>query len=351
MSNKFNTFIFKALLINLAIMALAILVIISYMDKNNLTFDSLAEQSPWGLNLIRSDNYSFSGWTFNSDHPSSKYDTVILHEEDTFDAHEKILIESNLESINFIHEDRNDILVVFDREIPDTSKYNIDYTAKESSDQITVRSELSYQNLFTDIDYDGSITLYVPNNYHCEYLTIDSDFSKITNPVIPNSVEHLSIQANFGDIELNITNPIEDISIQMDFGELNLNVEETVDTLLIDADSAATKLNINGDVNELSIFTNFGSIDAVFDKVPNSIMISADVADVNLDFNDYISTLETNADLGDINIDVLSDETAQVYKTSDFTDFSSDLSSTARKSDASIIISIDVGSVDINTVN
>ena len=351
MSNKFNDFIFKGLLINLGFIALAVLVLLSYMDKNNLTFDTMVDESTWGFNFNSSDHYNFVGWDFNSDNPSSMYETITLHEEHTFDAHEKILIESNIESITFIHEDRDDIRVVFDRELPDTSKYLIDYTAKESSEQITVRSELSYHNLFTDIDYEGSITLYVPIDYHCESLTIDSDFTKISNPVIPNSVENLNIQVDFGEIELDITNPIDNINIQLDFGELTLNIEDVVGSLSIDADSAATELNVTGAIDELSIYTNFGAVEAVFDSVPNDIMISADAADVNLDFNDTIKALETKVNFGDINIDVLSDEKAKVYKTSEFADFDSDLDITTRKSDASIIVIIDVGSVDINTTN
>ncbi len=238
MSNKFNHFIKNALLINLGVFALSIIVIMSYIESNQLSFDSLDETSIWNVNFDKNFQIRIPYWEIDIDNHSSQYDTIDIYYEDTFDVRDEIVIDSTIETIEFVHEDRDDIKVIFEREAPDTNSYIVDYSTKTTNDSIRIKSDLRLKNIFTDVNYKGLITFYVPMDYHCKTLTFESNFAEISDFSLPNSVDEVYIDIDFGDINFDVDQSIETLSIKLNAGNLEMKVKESIEHLLIDTDSS-----------------------------------------------------------------------------------------------------------------
>lgn len=348
MTNKFNQFIKKGLLINLGLLFLAIIVAATYMEDKDLSFNDLVNETNWH---IGSGNISSLNINWDNDHSASKYETIVMHEETTFDVTDHIEIESTIEDIQFIHEDRDTIKVVFDRELPDTSRYKLNYVAKESNKGLTIKSTISVNNIFTDLIYKGSITIYVPEDYQCESLLIESDMAKYNNLLLPKSVNNLILIADVANIELDITQPIKNLSIKANAGNLILNIDQTIDDLKIDCDSSNTNIEVNAPITNVNINTDIGNINATFNVSPSDMHLLSDIGKITLDFYDDIKTLDVSTDIGDVRLNLLETDKATVYKSIDLGSFSSDQPLISNKKDAQIYVSTDLGSVRINAIN
>lgn len=346
MPNRFNQFIKNAILINLGVFAISIIVIISYMDNNNLSFPSIFEGSLFEVSFY--DNYDWDVDVFDrASNASNQFDTLVLTEDNTFDLRDDILIESNMESVVFIHEDREDIRVVFEREVPDTSLYKVDYSAEVSTNRLVVRSHLSVRNLIVNSSYKGSITLYVPKDYECNSLTIESVFSNIDEKSIPENVGELFIKSDFGNVDMALEQRLNDFSLQMNTGNINLEINEAIDNVVLDTDGSSIKIDVDAPINEMKIINNVGSIEAKIKVAPETLDINCDVASVDLEFIDIINTMDIQSNMGDIKIEVDEEDNGIVYQTTELGDFKSDLDVTSSRMEANIFVSMDVGAVSI----
>lgn len=346
MSNRFNQFIKNAILINLGIFAISVIVIISYLDNNNLTFNNMFEGSVFEMTF-----YSDKYWDFDiidpSSQHSSQYETIEILSDESFKIKDTILIESNMETIEFVHEDREDIRIIFEREVPDTSDYKVDYSATEYNDKIVVRSRLTARNIFIDKTYNGSITVYVPEDYVCENLTLETAISKIESHSIPDRVNDLFIKTDLGEIDMQIEQPLKDLSVQMNTGHISLQLEETIESLVVDTDGSAIELDIKASIEDMKVINNVGSIDINFESSPDNLKIICDIASVKVSFDEPIKVLDVESNMGDVNIDTSNDDEGLVYRTTELTDFKSSLDVIDDSSEANIFISMDIGSVDI----
>lgn len=348
MHNKFNQFIKNGLLINIGILLLGIVVFASYMEGNNLTFQELGDSAYWNIKTIDSNSVNIS---WSNDNNSSKYETIRMYEDNTFDVKDQILIESTVETVTFIHEDRDDIRVVYERERPDTNRYKVTYSAKEQGDRLIVRSDMSVQNIFTDRSYDGSITLYVPIDYECDTLTIESSLAKLDSQALPNSVDNLILVVDIADVTMTIDQPLDDLSVQADIGNLELTVGYDVKNVIIDCDSSSSDIKVLGQVDTMTMQSSIGEMDIVLEKAPESLDVSSDLGNVTIDFFDKVNHIEVEANMGDVDLNVLEDEDAKVYRSTNFSDFNSDLDVVSNKNKAEIHITSNMGSVDINANN
>lgn len=351
MSNKFNQFIKNGILINIGLLLLGIVVFMGYLDEKELEFSDLGMNGDWHISIDDNDFVNFTPPSYEND-SSSKYETKTIHQEDVFEVKNNIIIESTIESIEFIHEDRDDIKVVFDREQPDTSKYRVSYSANESSNRINIRANMTVTNLFfNDKSYTGTIKIYVPMDYDCDTLTIESAFAEMDNMIIPNRVDNLIINADVADVSFDIYQPLDTLSVNVNAGSLDITTHESIEEMKVSCDSSSTTFEIFETIDTLTLETNVGAIDGSFHTSPRVVDLNSDLGDIHLSFYDYVNTLDVNADLADIDIDVLENDDALVYNNTEFSDFNSDLDTTSKRTEAQITINMDLGSVDIDSVN
>lgn len=344
MPNRFNHFIKNALLINLAVLAIAFIIMISYMDRYDLSFSALFQSS--NVEFTFYDNWNVNVFDINTQQ-ASQFTTKTIEKTDTFDVTDTIVIENNIERIEFVHENRDNILVHYKRDLPDTRLYNVTYSAKRYEDKLVIKSELNVNNLSINTSYDGSITIHVPDDYVCENLTIDSNIVTIGNTGIPNRTHNLLIHSDYGTVDLDFEQAMDQVSIQINAGTINLLANEDINSLIINSDSSAIELESKASIDALKIINNVGTIQCTLYESPKSFILNSDVAKDLLIFNKPIEHLDLTASMGEVNIDVSDNDNGIVYKSVNLSDFHSVLTTTNLRDDANIYISMDLGSVDI----
>jgi hypothetical protein len=350
MKSNFDNTMGKALITSVAIIALAALIIISYMDKHDL---SIKEFFNSNLEFNRLDNitmnldFDVDGLKFDTDNPSSRFNTKKLHEEKTFEALDKIRISATTEAIIFIHEDREDIKVVFDREVPDTPKYEVDYKASQNNEEIIITSKLTLNNVFTDRTYNGAITLYVPDNYQCDTLTIEKTVSELDGLTLPNHLDNLSISSNVGELKIELLQPLDQLYLKINAGTINLKTDASVNLLELSVNTGTLRLHAQEEIQSFKASNNFGDLDFVFNRSPLDAVITSNAGDIRLDFIEPVHQLDAKVNIGSLDLILPQSDQSQVYSNTRLTDISSDIPVVSNRQDANIFLSVDVGSINV----
>ncbi|PKM57608.1 MAG: hypothetical protein CVU98_05215 [Firmicutes bacterium HGW-Firmicutes-3] len=350
MKNNFDNSMGKALIASIAVIAFAALIIISYMDKHDL---SIKEFFNSNLAITRFDNitmnldFDVDGFKFDGDNPSSQFNTKKLHEVKTFDALDRIRISATTETIIFIHEDREDIKVVFDREVPDTPKYEIDYSASGINEEISITSKLTLNNVFTDRTYNGSITLYVPENYQCDTLIIEKTVSELDGLTLPNYLDNLSVSSNVGELRIELLQPIDQLYIKLNAGNINLKTDSSVNQLELSVNTGTLRLHAQEEIQSFKASNNFGDLDFIFTNSPLDAAITSNAGDLRLEFMEPVHQLDAKVNIGSLDLILPQSDQSQVYSNTRLTDISSDFPVVSNRHDANIFLSVDVGSINV----
>ncbi|PKM54426.1 conserved protein of unknown function [Petrocella atlantisensis] len=350
MKNSFDSNMGKALLISISIIALAALIVISYMDKHELSFKEFFNSNLAfnGFDNVTMDfDFDMDGLEFDKDNPSSRFNTKLLHEEKTFEAFDRIRISATTEAIIFVHEDREDIKVVFDREVPDTNKYIIDYKANQNNQEINITSKLRLNNVFTDQTYNGSITLYVPEDYQCDILTIEKTVSELDGLVLPNHLNNLNITSNVGELKIELFQPLDQLYLKINAGNINLKTEAEVNQLELSVNTGTLRLLAQEEIQSFKASNNFGDLDFVFNKSPLDATLTSNAGDIRLDFLEPVHQLDANVNIGSLDLILPQNDESHVYSNTKLTDISSDIPVVSNRNDANIFLSVDVGSINV----
>ncbi|MDF1617433.1 DUF4097 family beta strand repeat-containing protein [Petrocella sp. FN5] len=351
MKNSFDTIMGKALLASVAIIALAALIIISYMDKHNLSFKEFFNSN---IVVSRLDNitmnmdFDLDGLNFDNKNPSSRFNTKQIHEEKTFDILDRIKILATTETILFVHEDRDDIKVIFDREVPDTPKYRVDYKATQVNQEIHISSKLTLKNVFTDRTYNGSITLYVPEDYHCDTLIIEKTIFELGDLTLPNHLDNLSISSNVGELKIDLLQPLDQLTLSINAGNINVKTEESVNQLDLSINTGTLRLHALEEVQNFKASNNFGDLDFVFSRSPIDATITSNAGDIRLEFMEPIHQLDAKVNIGSLDLILPFDDESKVYSNTKLTEISSDIPVVSNRPEANIFLSVDVGSIRVN---
>lgn len=340
MNNSFNQFIKNALLASLGILAVFALLIFSYMDSKELTFQDIFQDGQFYF------NYNDNDFRFGNKLSSTNYDLLILHEDATFEALDQIEINATLEEIDFVHEDREDIRITFQREVPDTKAYTVDYKTRTNKDQIIVDVDLKTNGFYADQNYEGIITVYLPKDHNIDYLTINR---KIGSEAItlPKYIEHLDVSVNFGSLDIISEHSLKSLKLSVNAGDLYFKTLAPVDTINVSVDAGELNFDILSDVNELNLENNLGEISGYLQESPKVVDVSCDLGDIALEFEAPVKQLITELDLGDLNINVADNDESIVYFDTDLVDYESHLDSTNNKKKANIFIEMNLGDVTI----
>lgn len=348
MNHNFNHFLKNAVLISLAVISLTIILIHSYMDKHDLTFDDFFESSFSNYSF----NIRFDGLTFDtifSNHKASDYKTLTNYQDDVFEIVDNITISSTTEEIIFVHEDRSDIRVVYSRKHPNTPHYKLNYTTHKTSNHLAIESTLSISNLLINKIYSGSITLYLPNNYDCDQLTINSVYADIYNSSFPKSIKELTVTSNIGNIDFELEQILDKLVIELDMGNADIIIREPIDTIHINVNSGNLAINIHDSVKNLTLLVDLGNIEGDFIQVPDNIQVRSNLGNITLDFGNYVTQLDVTIDIGDIDLYLLKNDDSTVYYATDIGHGSSDIRTTDNKREANIILYNNIGSIDVHS--
>ena len=350
MKNNFDNGMRKVLLASIAVIALAALIITSYMDKHDLSFKEFFNSS---LVINRLDNITMNldldvdGIKFDAENPSSQFKTKQLYEEKTFEALDKIRISATTEAIIFIHEDREDIKVVFDRDVPDTPKYEVEYKASQINQEINITSKLTLKNVFTDRTYNGSITIYVPDDYQCDTLTIDKTVSELDGLILPNHLENLSITSNVGELKIELQQPLDQLFLKINAGNINLKTEAIINQLEMSINTGTLRLHAQEEIQSFIASNNFGDLDFIFNSSPLDVVITSNAGDIRLDFTEPVHQVDAKVNIGSLDLILPQDDQSKIYSNTRLTDISSDIPVVSSRQDANIILSVDVGSINV----
>ena len=349
MNNRFDQFIKKALLVCVGVAAISGLLVMSYMDSKDLSFQEIFEDGGFNIHFDRGiiiDDFEDLNLEGRISSTYSRYETKDLYEERAFEVRENIKIISSTEDILFIEESRDDIKVTFEREVPDTSRYNLHYDTRITSDQIVIDVDLRTNGYYAEKDYKGLITVYVPMDYHCNKLTIDSLVAsqKIS---LPKDVDEVDISVDYGSIDLVVQSPLDVLELSLNVGDLYVQTNAPVNVIDLSLDAGELAFDLNDRTGSVKVKNNVGEIRATLVESPTTMEVDCDLGDVKIEFLEPVVTLDVKVSIGDLNIDVASDDKGLVYIDKDLVDFSSNLVTTNKKDKANIFLNVDLGDVEV----
>lgn len=346
--NKFDEFMKKALLISIGITAVSGILIFSYMNSKDLSFEKIFNRDllhvTWGGDDFL---YEMDEINVNIRGNFSEYDTIVRYEESVFDVVKDIEVHASTESIHFIHEERDDIRVTFQREVPDTSLYDLEYTTRKVGDTLIIRSQLKGTNLHADQDYTGDITLYVPEDFSCDDLYIRSAVAN-DDITLPDTVNNLEIYVNFGSLKLTTDTPMERLEMHVNAGNMTLTTNDTVKYIKATVDAGEINFNLQDTIGKLTVINSLGAIDVDAAVSPTLMDVRSSMGDVSLSFEEPIKTLTAELNLGDLDIDVPRKDSSVVYIKSDLVDITSVLDRTEQKGKANVFVDMNLGKVNIH---
>lgn len=350
MSNKFNHFIKNALLVCVGVAAISGLLLMSYMDSKNLTFEEIFHEGAFNIHLGDGrilDDFEELDLSARISSNYQRYETKDIYKEDTFDLQDNIKIITSTEEVLFIEEDRDDIQIIFEREVPDTSRYTVDYKAKSSGDQIVIEVDLRTNGYYAEKDYQGLITVYIPENHHFDQVTIKSSIAS-HNMVLPKDVDRVDLSVDFGSIYLIIDEPLQALELSLNAGDLFFEINAPVDKVEASLDTGELNFEVNETVDHLEINNKVGAIVGTLAVSPTLIEVECDLGDVDLEFYEPIEGLNAGVNIGDLQIHVSEDDEGLVYIDKDLVDFNSSLTTTNKKDTANITLNVDLGDVSID---
>ncbi|WZL81518.1 DUF4097 family beta strand repeat-containing protein [Vallitaleaceae bacterium 9-2] len=287
---------------------LSVVVALSYIERHDLSVNNLFSQS---TSLRYSDHWDIDFFPdiLSSSHRSDNYETLTLSDQETFDLVDQLFISTSVEDVHFIEEEREDILVEYFREQPDTNRYTTNFNTQLKNNQLSVTTTLSIRNLVMTQDYKGTINVHIPKDYHFKEVKLDSDTTRLTNDNIYQNTDKLILITDLGDIDISLTQDIKEVGIFCDLGSISL-----------DSQSQLGFLEVNN---------NLGDIDL-------SLM--------------SVDMLKVNADLGSIEADMNLDEDTVIYADTDLGSVNSDYKLTTTSSGSNYSFYSNLGSIEINKI-
>jgi hypothetical protein len=287
---------------------LSVVVAISYIERNGLSIENIFTEST-SINYTDHWDIDFFPGILSSNHRSNEYETISLNESQTFDFVDQLFISTAVEDVQFIEEDRDNILIEYSRDRPDTDRYHTKFNTQLKNNQLSVTTSLSVRNLIMTKHYEGTIKVHVPTDYHFEEIKLDSDTTRITNDNIYQNTDKLILITDLGDIDI----------------------------------------SINQDMDYLGVFCDLGSIDLHSTSPINNVEIRNNLGDINVTL-EAMETLDIKADLGSIDAHLNLPSDTLIYADTDLGSIKSDFARIESPDESSYTFQSDLGSIQINQV-
>lgn len=325
----------------LIMIVLSVSIASSYMSQNNINFGSIFSETG-NLSYDATNNISI----FESGKNSSNYETVSQNDSKAFDLVDEIFVSTSTEEVVFIEEDRDDILVEYYRELPDTNKYQVDYNVNSTNKKLTISATVKSSNIAINKIYEGIIYIHVPSDYVFDKITIDSGAAKITSDNIYTKTKSLSTIASFGDIDIDIDSPIEEVIISCNFGSIIVDVNEKVQDLDITCELGRIELNVNDDVGTLSINEELGDVILTSSASIDDVVITNSMGAIKAVFEETVRSVSIENSMGDIEVDFYENPDISIYINTELGSIHSDFDTTS-DDDADFYFANELGSIKV----
>lgn len=216
-----------------------------------------------------------------------------LHEEFTFAVSGKLNISVDIETVSFVEEDRDDILVVYDYRHPNTPEYQISFKAFATEDGIRIIASTQSNHskdtklplsVIDDI-YRGSVTIHLPRGHHFESVTIASSFANIDQAYLYENSDYYLLNSSMGNIDFTVNKPKKLISVDCDLGNTNITTNSKVDAFDVISSLGNCYLNFKQDVGTIYLLNDFGSNYVMLEQNLEGAIIQTNSGDIQFFLN------------------------------------------------------------------
>jgi len=313
----------------------------SYIKQNNINIEELFRDS---VNLdIDSINSYNNIFTSNK---ASQFNTISKSQSDNYNLTSNLFISTTVEEVTFVEENRNDIMVDYHLEYPDSSLYNHRVSITSKNDQLSIVSTFKVGNMAVNQEYNNYITIHVPEGYVFDSITMDSSLTVIDPDNIYTKTNNLYLIANYGDVELTIDYPLENLELTADFGSIDLNINDKIKNLTVTCDMGDINIDSQNTIGTITISNDFGNFDFDFDQPVKAMIVNCDLGSIEGTFRDYVAAVNITANLGSIDIKFHNNDDMLVFVKADLVDVSSDFLRSNSKTD--YVFVSDLGSINLS---
>lgn len=212
------------------------------------------------------------------------------HQELTFAAVPKISITVDIETVSFIEENRQDILVVYDYRHPNSPEYNIDFKAFVADDLLQIsattkarqQSSLPIATITSDGIYRGSIAIHVPTGFVLESLTLTTSLLDINSSFLYEHCQNYVLSSLMGNIDLVLSSPKQLLSLDADLGNVSVVANAPVESLDLFSNLGNSYLNFTDSLGTLYVINDFGNSVILLEKSLSAATVQSNVGDISL---------------------------------------------------------------------
>ena len=197
------------------------------------------------------------------------------HQELTFAAVPKIGITVDIETVSFVEEDRQDILVVYDYRHPNSPEYDIDFKARQ-------KSTLPIATITSDGIYRGSVAVHVPTGFHLQSLALTTSLLDINPSLLYENSDNYVLSSLMGNIDLALSAPKQLISLDADLGNVSVVANAPVESLDLFSNLGNSYLNFADSLGTLYIINDFGNSVILLEKDLTAATVQSNVGDISL---------------------------------------------------------------------
>ena len=308
--------------------------------------------------LTQLNSFSFPGVTniqydlsiFDSQ-KSSSFETLTSTKTDNFQIADTIVINVSLENVEFVKEDRSDIMVEYYNEYPNSALYKVDYTSEMTDNTLYITTNYSITDLLIDKTYKSKVTIHVPKDYICKNLDITLSMGELSDKSILEDATNLKLTAKLGDIDVNITNPKDSLIVTSEAGNIDLNITAPVEIFESKSNFGETRLDFSDHVGELLCELDMGNLIITSKRPIDVVSLTAKMGNIEAEFDEDVKQLSANADMGNIEMTFGANENSTVYIDTDMGSIDSDFKSVKETDHPDFKVYSNMGNVTLRQSN
>lgn len=288
-------------------------------------------------------------WSLFNSQKSSSFETLTTTKTDYFELPETMVIDVSIEKIEFVEEDRSDILVEYYNEYPNSPLYNVDYNSNMMDGTLYISTSYKISDLFIDKTYKSKITIHVPKDYVFNNLDITLSMGELNDQSILKNVNNLKMTAKMGDITASITTPKESLVINTEAGNIDLDISAPVSVLESKSNFGETRLKLSEHVGSLICELDMGNLVIKSLKSIDVMSFTAKMGSIEGEFKDEIGKLVAIAEMGNIELTFDKNENATVYIDSDMGNIDTDFESVKESDNPDFKLYSNMGNITLKT--
>lgn len=335
---SFNKFLGLTSVVLLILLIGSIFVISMYLVSNPKIADDFSIDFPHNLSV---------NWGSFGGKRSSSFKTVVIEESKSFSVCDEIVIDTAFEDIIFVEEERDNILVEYYHEKPDTPLYKVSYSIDYTDDKLTITSNSTIRSLMTDKSYDRYVKIYVPNDYTFETLDLSSSLGEINNDSILSNVDNLIVNADLGDVNFEIESPKKSVTLNCDMGRLEFTSFASIESF--DASCSLGDINIElmDPVGALWCTVDMGSLDISAEDTIDKATLNASMGNIDGKFKGHVGSMTAEADMGNITMSLHDNEESTAYADADLGDVDCDLPIVKKNTNPDFELYASLGNINV----